>query len=144
MQRSFHHKLMKTYFAMHRCVMSAAKKYGLTSGQPKILEYLLEQEGSEQKTIAGHCEIESATVGSILDRMEKNGLIERRRREGNRRSIYIYLTPTGRAAAEEIQKIFTAAEKIAFSGMNEQEIALLSEGIEKVYKNLTEQGGSII
>ena len=68
LQRSFHHKLMKTYFAMHRRVMSAAKELGLTSGQPKILEYLSEQEGVEQKTIARSCEIESATVGSILDR----------------------------------------------------------------------------
>lgn len=138
LQRSFHHKLMKTYFAMHRRVMSAAKELGLTSGQPKILEYLSELEGVEQKTIARSCEIESATVGSILDRMEKSGLIERRRREGNRRSLYVYLTPAGRDAAAQTEKIFAAAEERAFAGMSQEEIALLRGGIDKVYENLTE------
>ena len=143
LQCSFHHKLMKTYFAMHRCVMAGAKKLGLTSGQPKILEYLSEQEGIEQKMIAKNCEIESATVGSILDRMEKNGLIERRRRDGNRRSLYVYLSPAGKAAAAEMEKIFAAAEEAAFCGMSREEISLLRENIEKVYENLTKQGGSL-
>ena len=72
---SFHHLLMKTYAAMHRKVTSETAKLELTSGQPKILEYLLGNEGADQKTIAESCEIEPATAGSVLARMEKCGLI---------------------------------------------------------------------
>ena len=89
MEKSFHHTLMKAYFSFHRMVMEQAKRAGLTSGQPKILEYLYQSEGVEQKDIAVHCEIESATAGSILSRMESAGLIERRRQDGNRRSLYV-------------------------------------------------------
>lgn len=139
MEHSFHHVLMKTYFVLHRTVMTRAKKLGLTSGQPKILEYLSEQEGVEQKTIALHCEIERATAGSILERMEKEGLIERRRKEGNRRSLYVYLTPAGRALAKQTRQIFADAERAAFAGMQKEEVASLRAALERVYENLTRE-----
>lgn len=143
MQRSFHHKLMKTYFAMHRQVMAEAKSLALTSGQPKILEFLSEREGVDQKTIAQNCEIESATVGSILERMEESGFIERRRENGNRRSLFVYLTPSGRSAAEQTEKIFSDAERVAFAGMSADEIGSLRRALDTVYQNLTEKGGNL-
>ena len=91
---------MKTYAAMHRKVTSETAKLELTSGQPKILEYLLGNEGSDQKTIAESCEIEPATAGSVLARMEKRGLIERRRNTDDRRAFSIYLSRHGKAARQ--------------------------------------------
>ena len=43
MERSFHHILMKAYFAMHKSVMAEAQKIGLTSGQPKIKNKIKEE-----------------------------------------------------------------------------------------------------
>ena len=68
---------------------------GTVAGQPKILEYLAEYGEHEQKDIATYREIEPATVGSILLRMETAGLIARRNRPDNRRSLYVSLTPKG-------------------------------------------------
>ena len=137
MQQSFHHLLMKAHFVMHRRVMTQAKALGLTSGQPKILEFLSECEGVEQKVIARSCEIEPATVGSILDRMESAGLIERRREAGNRRSLYVYLTDAGKSAAAKTEEIFSHAEQDAFEDMDEAEIAALCASLQKIYRNLT-------
>lgn len=142
MQNSFHHKLMRTHFAMHRKIMSRAKALGLTSGQPKVLEFLSESDGVEQKTIAENCDIERATVGSILDRMEQSGFIERRRRDGNRRSIYVYLTDKGRAAAAEMERIFSESEEQAFCGV-EGGAENVNAVLDKVYDNLCEQGEKI-
>lgn len=127
---------MKTYFAFHRSVMGEAKKLGLTSGQPKILEFLLEHDGVEQKDIATHCEIERATAGSILDRMEIAGLIERRRKTGNRRSVYVYLTESGRTAALQVKKLFAEAERRALAGLSEAEAQRLRGELEEIYKNI--------
>lgn len=96
MIKSFRHKLMKTYFALHKEVMKECKSLGLSSGQPKILECLLENNGICQKEIAMHCEIGKATVGIILDGMEQSGLIKRERKEGDRRSLFIFLIDLGR------------------------------------------------
>ena len=88
---SLHYLLMKSHAMLSRNILSQANKIGLTSGQPKILDFLIKFGEADQKTIASYCEIEPATVGSILMRMEENGLIHRRQKEGNRRSLYVSL-----------------------------------------------------
>lgn len=133
---SFHHTLMKCHLALQREVMAGAKKLGLTSGQPKILEYLTAHDGAEQKCIATHCEIESATVGNILSRMESMHLIERRRRDGNRRSIYIYLTDDGKRAAAAMERVFAAAEDRALCGLTADERAKICSCLNKIYANI--------
>lgn len=135
--KSIHHLLMKSHTAVRRRVMAQAQREGLTSGQPKILEFLSENEGADQRSIALSCEIEAATVGSILTRMEASGLIERRRADGNRRSLFIYLTEKGKAAAARTQEIFAAAEETALEGISQQEKKILCDLLERVYENLT-------
>ena len=121
MQQTFHHLLMKTYFRLHRKVMAEAQKIGLTTGQPKVLECLSEEDGIDQATVASRCQIEPATAGSLLLRMEEAGLIMRRREEGNRRSLIVRLTPKGRERAEQIRAIFLAAEERALRRLTQSE-----------------------
>lgn len=93
---SLHYLLMKTHAHINRLILSQAAAIGLSPGQPKILECLLLNGECNQKAIAENCEIEQATVGSILSRMERDGLVCRSQRDGNRRSLYVSLTPQGR------------------------------------------------
>ena len=86
---SLHHLWMKTCLRMKRLVSAQAAPLGLSPGQPKIPEFLAQHGEHEQKGIADYCEIEPATVGSILLRMETAGLITRRNRPDNRRSLYV-------------------------------------------------------
>lgn len=136
---SFHHLLMKSYMALHKRVMSDAAGYDLTAGQPKILEFLSDREMADQKSIAGHCEIEPATVGSILSRMEESGLIVRERIKGNRRSVYVSLTEKGKQAAEITHRLFSDWENVAFRRMSEGEKETLRSLLEKVYLNLRQE-----
>lgn len=69
--------------------------------------------------------------------METSGLIERRRVDGNRRSLFIYLTEKGKAAAARTQEIFAAAEETALEGISQQEKKILCDLLERVYENLT-------
>ena len=96
---SLHYLLMKTHTILNRQILNCAGKVGLTAGQPKVLEFLSQHGESDQKTIASYCEIEPATVGSILLRMERSGLVVRRQHEGNRRSLFVSLTEQGEQAA---------------------------------------------
>ena len=133
---SLHHLLMKSHSVMQRKIYSEAQKIGLTSGQPKILDYLYEHEGSDQKTIAGYCEIEPATLGSILLRMEQKGLIERRQENGNRRSLFVYLTENGKEVCEKMHDIFSQKDKQASDGLTTAEINELKRLLTKVCENL--------
>lgn len=123
---SLHYLLMKSQALLSRKVLSEAGRLGLTPGQPKVLDFLLQYREAEQKTIAAYCEIERATVGSILLRMEEAGLVQRRQKEGNRRSLYVSLTPRGEAAARELTAVFRDAEEQALGDLSAEERQQLS------------------
>ena len=118
---SLHHLWMKTCLRMKRLVSAQAAPLGLSPGQPKIPEFLAQHGEHEQKGIADCCEIEPAAAGSILLRMETAGLVTRRNRPDNRRSLYVSLTPTGRKMVQTVQDIFAAAEAQITAGLTEEE-----------------------
>ena len=133
---SLHYLLMKAHTMLSHKILLETGKIGLTPGQPKILDYLLKYQEADQKTIAGYCEIEPATVGSILLRMENAGLIVRRQKEGNRRSLYVSLTDKGLHAAEKLADIFQAAENEAISSLSKEERTALKESLYKICVNM--------
>lgn len=109
-----------------RVVARAQRELGLSPGQPKVLDFLIDHPGCDQKTIAAHCEIEPATLGAILLRMEEKGLIQRRHPPGNRRSLVVDLTDPGREAAGAMQAIFRQEEAKAASSMTPAEVQALT------------------
>jgi len=122
---TLHYSLMKAHATLNRRVLARAAGLGLTPGQPKVLDYLIDHEGHDQKTIAAYCEIEPATVGSILLGMEDAGLIVRRQHPGNRRSLFVYLTEKGRAAAEAMAEVFAEMEAQATRSFSPEETETL-------------------
>lgn len=129
---SLHYLLMKSHAMLSRRILAQAGKLGLTSGQPKVLDFLWKYQEADQKTIAAYCEIEPATVGSILLRMENNGLIVRRQKDGNRRSLYVSLTPAGRETAAKLMDIFDSEESSAAAGLTPEEQATLNQLLAKL------------
>lgn len=140
---SLHYLLMKAHTKMHRQIRAQAAELGLTSGQPKILEYLLQYGESNQKTIADYCEIEQATVGSILTRMEASGLIIRSQHEGNRRSLYVKLTLDGQIAAKKMKYIFDHKEAEVCALLTKEEQIQLCYLLEKLCCSTSEKGAII-
>ena len=129
---SLHYLLMKAHTLLSKRVMYGASEIGLTSGQPKVLEFLSEHGESDQKTIASHCLIEPATVGNILLRMEESGLVSRSQRAGNRRSLYVSLTGEGREAAERMRHIFIKSEEAVSRNLSDEEISTLKALLSKI------------
>lgn len=128
---SLHYLLMKSYSVLNRKILAGVGALGLTPGQPKVLDYLSRFGERDQKTIAAYCEIEPATVGSILARMEAAGMIVRRRRPGDRRALLVSLTERGRVAAAEVDGVFARAEAEAARGMTADEVEGLKAALER-------------
>lgn len=119
---SLHELLMRAQTLMHRRVTAGASELGLTPGQPKVLEFLARHGEADQATIAAGCLIERATMGALLDRMEKQGLISRGRHEGNKRSVFVTLTPAGARAAADMQPAFARAERPVVDALTAAEL----------------------
>ena len=107
MEPTLHYLLMSNYMNFQKCLLEQVRAFGLTPGQPKVLDYLKEHDGASQKEIAGACGIEAGSLTSVLNRMEEKHMIERRILNGNRRTFHIFLTPFG---TEMLQKTVQAFE----------------------------------
>ena len=140
MENTFHYLLMTNHLLFQKALLTEIKDTGLTSGQPKVLEYLRTHDGAVQKEIAAVCNIEPATLTSVLLGMENKNLIVRKMLDGNRRSLYVYLTETGKALAERVVIEFSGIETNAFSGFTDQEKEMLIALLRKVNKNMNHEG----
>ena len=138
MDNSYHYLLMVNQAVMHKQLLLRLKGTGLTLGQPKILDYLKEHDGVSQREIAQGCHIEAATLTSLLNRMEENGLIERRMLNGNRRSFYIFLTNHGQKMQQVVEREFTELEALAFQDIPREEKENFMRTFDKIYSNMTE------
>ena len=96
MDDTLHYLIMANQMLVQKSLLEQLKDTGLTIGQPKILDYLKDHDGSNQKEIARACFLEAGSLTTILNKMEEKGLIERRILNGNRRSFHIYLTAEGK------------------------------------------------
>lgn len=134
--RSFHNMLFMSEAIFRKKLYAALKGTGLTSGQPKILEYLSVHDGCVQKEIAAGCCIEPATVTSLLLRMEEAGLIRRGMEHGDRRSFYVHLTPLGKQRAELVNSVIADLEAELFQSFSEQEKTEASDLLSRVYDEL--------
>lgn len=133
---SLHYLLMKTHTHLNRWILNEAAAIGLSPGQPKILECLMRSGEMNQKAIAACCEIEQATVGSILLRMEQSGLVRRTQRAGNRRSLYVSLTPKGEELGTQMAEIFRQADARAVARLSPEAQTQLRQLLEVVYASI--------
>lgn len=137
MDFSFHYLIMAEHSMFQKELPAKLKNLGLTIGQPKILDYLLSHDGAAQKDIAHGCHIEPGTLTTLLNRMEKNGMVERRMLNGNRRSLYVFMTEKGKQQANAVAKAFNELEEKAFFGFSKEEREIFMDNLIKIYNNIS-------
>lgn len=137
MEDSLHYLIMANQMLVQKSLLEQLKDTGLTIGQPKILDYLKEHDGSNQKEIAKACFLEAGSLTTILNKMEEKGLIERRTLNGNRRSFHIYLTEEGKEKQQLVERAFAEIEKKALAGIQEEELEQFMSVYHRIYANLS-------
>lgn len=136
MDDTLHYLIMANQMLVQKALLEQLKDTGLTIGQPKILDYLKEHDGSNQKEIARACFLEAGSLTIILNKMEEKGLIERRILNGNRRSFHIFLTEEGKKKQQLVADVFLEIEKKALSNISEKEYEQFISVYQKIYSNL--------
>ena len=76
------------------------RRLGLTRAQWLVLTRLHRRPGASQSELAEMLEVEKASAGRMIDRLEAKGWVERRAQHNDRRIKRIFLTPD----AERIHK----------------------------------------
>lgn len=132
---TIHHQLLLAFSRSNHAMTSRIRAFGLMPGQPKVLEFVVENEGCLQRDIARACAMDRATTTGLLARMEETGLVERRPKAGDRRALEVWLTDAGWAAAEHAAVCGAEVDAIAHANMTPNERETLSRLLARVIDN---------
>lgn len=133
----FYLRLIKAYHAQRNRLRPHMAGVGLSPGQPKILNVLIERGSCMQRELAESCDVQPATVSRILDNMEEEGLVRREEDEASRRAARVSVTKAGRERYLQWRAVCAEVEREALRGFSEEETARFSEYLARLYENLT-------
>ncbi|MDO5789445.1 MAG: MarR family transcriptional regulator [Fusobacterium sp.] len=136
MELSYHYLLLLNHSIYQKKMYEAIENLKLSIGQPKVFDFLKDHDGCIQKEIAVGCQIEPASVTSILLTMEKRGFIERRSINDNRRAHYVFLTEEGKRIANLVREAMLKVEEQVLENFTTEEKEILIKLLKKANYNL--------
>ncbi|MCG6498825.1 MarR family winged helix-turn-helix transcriptional regulator [Kitasatospora sp. A2-31] len=108
----------------------------LTASEINALANLADGRGRTVSQLGAAVGTRPTTLTSVLDRLERRGHITRGVRAGDRRSVLVELTDSGRAAAALIRRTLADVESRALAGLPAEAVA----GYYAVLDALIEEG----
>lgn len=88
--------LSKGYQRAWALMREEIDQFELTPPQFGLLAFLWREDGQTQTELSENGQIDRTTIGGLIDRLEKIGLVERRPHPQDRRAYKIHLTARGR------------------------------------------------
>ncbi len=128
-----YHTLSRGYYCR---IAKIAHEIGLSKGQPPVLLFLDHNNGKTQRELSDFLQIKPASITDLLQRMEKNGLVERKRGEKDLRTMRVFITEKGRKKAEEFLEREAALDLLFFQGFQKEEKERFLSSFLKITENI--------
>lgn len=116
-------------------------RLGLTYPQYLVLMVLWEADAQPVNDIAHRLLLETNTVTPLLQRMEKQGLVERQRGEKDKRQQIVTLTPKGRELEQQAFETIPAGmmNQMASCPLNLDDYTTLAHQLDTIIDSLKKQ-----
>lgn len=113
------------------------KPHNITHGYTYFLMELFKKDGQTQvelqRAIGG---IENPTIVRTLDRMQRDGLIERKQSSTDRRAFLIYLTEKGKAAEKNVLESAKKLNQMMLGSFSEEEQIQFQSYLLRLIENI--------
>jgi len=117
--------LSKAYQRAWAVLREEIEPYDLTPPQFGLLAFLWQQDGLTQVELSEKGQIDRTTVGGLVDRLEKVGLVERRQHPQDRRAFKIHLTERGKGLEGPLSECAGRCLNKITKGLSDQEVSEL-------------------
>jgi len=128
--------VVQTAHAFERSLNERLAPHGVTFRQWQVLGCLAMESELSQVELADRMRIEPPTLVGILDRMERDGWIERHQSPRDRRKKIVTATDAARPAWEKITAFAHDVRREATAGLSESDVDELDRILSKVRENL--------
>lgn len=119
-------KFMRAYESMNARLVRHLSEHSLTQSQFGTLEVLYHLGPLNQRTIGEKLLKSGGNITLVIDNLERQGWVQRRRDREDRRSLVIYLTPKGRSFITSLFPKHLAKIREEFSTLTESEMEELA------------------
>lgn len=136
-QPSFGFLLYDTARRLRRDFDRRARCVGLSRAKWSVLAHLSQHEGIRQAGLAEILDLTPITLTRHLDRLEQEGLVQRRADPSDRRAYQLFLTPAVRPVLETMRELAEQARAQALAGLSSTEQKELMRLLHKVRCNLS-------
>ncbi|MGE3710414.1 MAG: MarR family winged helix-turn-helix transcriptional regulator [Hyphomicrobiaceae bacterium] len=111
-------------------------KLSIAHGHWTFLRILWKYDGITQVELSRRAGVMRPSTFAAVQAMEKLGYVERRQKPGNRKKVYIHLTPAGRALEAKLVPLAVDVNAVASKGLSASEIREFRRVLVKVIENL--------
>lgn len=109
---------------------------GITRVQWIALYYVRTKENISQRDLSNLMNVKDSSVGRLIDRLERDGLILRERNDTDRRVIYIKLTEKGDKLITDLMPIGQVFSEDLVEGIDEHELMIYEKVLNKMLINV--------
>ena len=110
----------------------------LEGARGRIIFALWGKDGVPVKTLSEKTSLDKSTLTGIIDRLERDGYIERKPSEKDKRSTLISLTGKEQGFANKVQKVSDKMNGIFYKGFTDDEIIQFEGMLERILLNCKE------
>ncbi|HJM11963.1 MAG TPA: MarR family transcriptional regulator [Candidatus Marinimicrobia bacterium] len=125
--------MFRTARGMKKILDARLSEFNVTSSQASVLNTLFSSDGISLSDIGKSVHLDKPAITGLADRMEKDGLVERRRTSSDRRIIQLFLTEKGRNLYNTIETIIIEVDQQLVKGLVTQEIETLHEMLQSIW-----------
>ena len=113
------------------------KSLGLTRSQWWVLNHLFRNDGVTQSELADILEVEKATLGRLLDRLEAKGWVRRESHAGDRRAKRVFLTEEIEPALKTMRSAAADLRRDALVGLSVEDQTRFVDALLAIKANLS-------
>lgn len=110
-------------------------KYGITRVQWIALYFLGKHEYINQSELADKMDIKKSTMVRLIDRMEKEGYVQRQKDINDRRITYICLTELGKKHREDLLPFGEDFSNSIVRNISEEEMEIFKKVLDRLVEN---------
>jgi MarR family transcriptional regulator for hemolysin len=130
----FGRQLALTHKALQAVFDARLQRAGGSISTWVVLEHALESGALSQSLLAQRIAIEGPTLVRHLDRLEAEGLVQRRRDDADRRVVRVVVTPAGRALHERLATIADRMEADIASVLGGRQLATIKAALTRLHE----------
>jgi DNA-binding MarR family transcriptional regulator len=119
-----------------RAVGAFATEHGIGATDLRALTFLNSNPSATPKQVAEHLGLTTGAMTTLIDRIEKVGLVKRSPNPDDRRSLVLDLTPAGDKVIEDTLGVYLTAFTQALDGLDYEQVhrafTAVAEGLARI------------